>query len=95
MNDEVIEALRSAQELCAFLWNNTDANDTESARINITADSDRCAEQLAALLNDARTRIDAALHGVELQQADVGATAINPHGPVSERLMRKYYGPPK
>lgn len=37
-------------------------------------------EQLAALLNDARTRVDAALHGLEIQGADVGKTADYPRG---------------
>jgi hypothetical protein len=50
------------------------------------------------------------LHGVEIQQADAGKTSQcthpncncwmgvcskGPHGPTSERLMRKFYGPPK
>lgn len=74
MNDEVLEALRSAQELCAYLWNNTDANDPGAGNIELVAHSDRGAEQLAALLNDARTRIDSALHGIEIQAADVGRT---------------------
>ena len=75
-----------------------------------SGDADEHAAQLAALLNDARTRIDAALHGLEIQQADVGKTnqcthpncncwtgvcSKGPHGPTSERLMRKFYGPPK
>lgn len=95
MNDEVIEALRSAQELCAFLWNNTDANNPESGNVELVAHSDKHAEQLAALLNDARTRIDAALHGLEIQAADTGSTMDKPHGPVSEQMMRRFYGPPK
>jgi hypothetical protein len=65
MDSEVLEALRSAQELCAYLWNNTDAN--AEANVEIVAHSDRHAEQLAALLNDAREKIDAALHGIEIQ----------------------------
>jgi len=110
MNDEVTEALRSAQELCAYLWNNTDANNPEAGNVELVAHSDEDAAQLAALLNDARARIDAALHGLEIQQADVGKTnqcthpncncwmgvcSKGPHGPTSERLMRKFYGPPK
>ena len=59
-------ALRSAQELCAYLWNNTDANDPEAANVELVAHSDKHAEQLAALLNDARERVDSALHGLEL-----------------------------
>lgn len=110
MNDEVTEALRSAQELCAYLWNNTDANNPEAGNVELVAHSDEHAAQLAALLNDARTRVDAALHGLEIQHADVGKTSQcthpncncwmglcskGPHGPTSERLMRKFYGPPK
>jgi hypothetical protein len=91
---EVIEALRSAQELCAYLWNNTDAERPTEANIELVTHSDRHAEQLAALLNDARTRVDAALHGLEIQQANIGATATRPHGPVSEQMMRRFYGPP-
>jgi hypothetical protein len=95
MNDEVTEALRSAQELCAYLWNNTDANNPEAGNVELVVHSDKHAEQLAALLNDARTRVDAALHGLEIQQADTGSTAAKPHGPVGEQLMRRFYGPPK
>ena len=95
MNDEVMEALRSAHELCAYLWNNTDANDPEAGNVELVAHSDRHAEQLAALLNDARTRVDAALHGLEIQHAGIGNTADKPHGPVSEQMMRRFYGPPK
>ena len=80
MNEEVFEALRSAQELCAYLRNN--AADPEAGK-------------LAELLHDARTRIDAALQGLEAQCADVGRTENKPHGPVSERLMQRFYGPPK
>ena len=93
MDNEVIEALRSAHELCAYLWNNTDANDPENGNVELVAHSDVHAEQLAALLNDARTRLDSALHGLEIQGADIGRTSDKPHGPVSERLMRKFYGP--
>lgn len=49
MNNEVMEALRSAQELCAYLWNNTDANDPEAGNVELVAHSDKHAEQLAAL----------------------------------------------
>ena len=80
MNNEVLEALRSAQELCAYLWNNTDANDPEAGNVELVAHSDKHAEQLAALLNDARTRVDAALHGLEIQGSDVGKTADYPRG---------------
>jgi hypothetical protein len=93
MDSEVLEALRSAQELCAYLWNNTDAN--AEANVELVAHSDRHAEQLAALLNDARERVEVALHGLEIQQDDIGATANRPHGPVSEQMMRRFYGPPK
>ena len=85
MNNEVIEALRSAQELCAYLWNNTDANNPDAGNVELIAHSDKHAEQLAALLNDARTRIDAALHGLEIQIADVGKTADYPRGYFSKR----------
>lgn len=78
MNNEVLEALRSAQELFAYLWNNTDANDPEAGNVGLVAHSAKHAEQLAALLNDARTRVDAALHGLESQGADVGKTADYP-----------------
>lgn len=80
MNNEVLEALRSAQELCSYLWNNTDANDPEAGNVELVAHSDKRGEQLAALLNDARTRVDAALHGLEIQGADVGKTADYPRG---------------
>jgi hypothetical protein len=75
MNDEIIEALRSAQELCSYLWNNTDADEPESANVELVAHSDKHAEQLAALLNDARTRVDAALHGwaLNVARAEVAA----------------------
>ena len=95
MNTEVMEALRAAQELCAYLWNNTDADNPESSNIELIAHEDKHANQLAALLNDARTRIDVALHGIEIQEADTGTTIDKPHGPVSERMMRKFYGPSK
>jgi hypothetical protein len=85
MKDEVIEALRSAQELCSYLWNNTDANNPEAGNLELIAHSDRHANQLAALLNDARTRVDAALHGLEIQSADVGKTADYPRGYFSKR----------
>lgn len=93
MNDEIVEALRSAQELCAYLWNNTDADNPEGGNIELIAHEDKHANQLAALLNDARARIDAALHGIDIQEADAGTTCEKPHGPVSEALMRKFYGP--
>ena len=80
MNSEVLEALRSAQELCAYLWNNTDANDPSAGKFELIAHDEADAEQLAALLNDARTRIDAALHGLEIQYADVGKTTDYPRG---------------
>lgn len=80
VDSEVLEALRSAQELCAYLWNNTDASDPGSGNVELVAHSEKHAEQLAALLNDARTRVDAALHGIELQRADVGTTADYPRG---------------
>jgi hypothetical protein len=95
MNEEVLEALRSAHELCEFLWNNTDSDNTTDANVELVAHTDVHAEQLAALLNDARTRIDSALHGIELQQADIGTFEKGPNGPVSERLMSKFYGPPR
>ena len=93
MSEEVLEALRSAQELCSFLWNNTDAENPSDGNVEILVHTDEHAKQLAALLNDARERISSALHGVEIQMANVGATAKGPHGPVSERLMRQFYGP--
>lgn len=71
MNDEVIEALRSANELCQYLWNNTDADNPEAGNIELIAHEDKHANQLAALLNDARTRVEAALHGIEIQAAAV------------------------
>ena len=110
MKNETIEALRSAQELCEFLWNNTDADNPPDGNVELVAHTDKHATQLAALLNDARTRVEAALHGIEIQLGDAGKTAQcthpkcncwmgvcskGPHGPTSERLMRKFYGPPK
>ena len=80
MNDEVTEALRSAQELCAYLWNNTDANNQEAGNVELVAHSDEHAAQLAALLNDARTRIDAALHGRDMPVADAHAQALQAEG---------------
>lgn len=80
MNNDVLEALRSAQELCAYLWNNTDATDPKAGNVELVAHSDKHAKQLAALLNDARTRVDAALHGLEIQEADAGTTADYPRG---------------
>ena len=71
MKNEVLEALRSAQELFAYLKNNTDANDPELANIELAAHSEKHAENLAALLNDAQTRVDAALHGLEIRAAGV------------------------
>ena len=65
MNNEVLEALRSAQELCAYLWNNTDATDPAAGNVELVAHSHKHAEQLAALLNDARRRVDAPLLGRE------------------------------
>lgn len=95
MNDEVMEALRSAHELCAYLWNNTDATDPKAGNVELLVSSEKHANQLAALLNDARTRVDAALRGLEIQHADTGSTKDKPHGPVSEQVMRRFYGPPK
>lgn len=95
LSSEVLEALRSAQELCTYLWNNTDANDPGIGNVELVAHSDKHAEQLAALLNDTRMRVDAALHGLEIQQGDIGSTADKPHGPVGEQMMRRFYGPPK
>lgn len=94
MNNEVMEALRSAQELLTYLWNNTDANNPEAGNVELVTHSDKHGEQLAALLNDARTRVDAVLHGLEIQQSDIGSTPEKPHGPVGEQLMRRFYGPP-
>ena len=75
MNNEVMEALRSAHELCSYLWDNTDANNPDAGNLELVAHSDMHAEQLAALLNDARSRVETALHGLEIQQADIGRTS--------------------
>lgn len=80
MNAEVLEALRSAQELCAYLWHNTDASNPEAGNLELVAIDEKHAAQLAALLNDARMRVDIALHGLELMEADRGMTSDYPRG---------------
>jgi hypothetical protein len=106
----LVERLRAAHTD----WNSDQMDDGAPPMDCLTAGDVRAAadeiERLAALLNDARTQIDAALHGLEIQQADVGKTdqcthpnctcwmgvcSKGAHGPTSERLMRKFYGPPK
>lgn len=72
MDADTIEALRSAHELCAYLWNNV--NDDGSGNVELIAHSERHSEQLSALLNDARTRVFAALEAIERQQGDIGKT---------------------
>lgn len=66
MNSEVVEALRAAQELCSYLWNNTGVDNPEEGNIEIIAHEEKHANQITALLNDARIRVDAALHGIEI-----------------------------
>jgi len=95
MNQEVIEALRSAQELCAFLWHSVDPDEPTEGEIELIAHTDNAAQALSALLNDTMDRVSAAIDGIEIQSAHVGETSSNPHGPVPEHLMRKFYGPPK
>lgn len=74
MNQEIIEALRSAQEMLAFLWNNVNAEAPEDGNVELLVHSDSHAASLSALMNDAKTRIDAALHGLELQSGAIGDT---------------------
>jgi hypothetical protein len=73
VSEDAIEALRSAHELCQFLWNNTDAADPESGNIEVVAHTEKHAETLAALLNDAREKVSVALQTIELQQTDIGS----------------------
>lgn len=67
---EVEEALRAAQELCSYLWNTVNDDDRKGG-ISIEAD-DASAETLCALMNDARDRVDNALHAMEIDKSMKG-----------------------
>lgn len=59
---EVIEALRAARELCAYLSHNIDNDEKHHApNVWIEASSVRHAEQVAALLSDLQERADRVL----------------------------------
>ena len=63
---ECEEALRSAQELLAFLWNGITPNG-EGGKVEITTD-DATAPTLAALLTDSRALVANALDALELDR---------------------------
>ena len=62
----VVEALRSAHELCAYLVNNMEADGDDAApNIEFGASTLAHAEQFAALVNDTREKTGSALSLIE------------------------------
>lgn len=64
MNQEIVEALKSAQDVLSFLRHNIDPDDENSA-FEIRA-ADGFADTLCAMLDDAEERVSMALDGLEL-----------------------------
>lgn len=74
----LIEALRSAHELCAYLVNNMEEDGVEaSPNIEFHARTMAHAEQFAALVNDARDKSGHALAIIERDLAAATARAIH------------------
>lgn len=77
----LIEALRAAHELCAYLVNNMEADGDEAApNIEFGARTLAHAEQFAALVNDARDKAASALVLVEVDLAAITLrNLVRPH----------------
>ena len=79
---DAAEALRSAQELVAFLGDSIDPSDPDEGAVVLAVRDDAVAQQMCQLLNDVQQRVAAALERLEGVQVDLAVEVLR-------RLPRK------